>query len=81
MFRIALELRRPAHVIFGQQRHADAALRHGRRIEQRPARDDFFRLPDVRDDFSAGCRVQALTPASASDAPINFRNSGARPGR
>ena len=24
--------------------------------------------------FSAGCRVQAVTPASASDAPISFRN-------
>ena len=48
---IALELRRPAHVVFGQERHAEAALRHRGRVEQRPARDDLFRLPDVRDDL------------------------------
>ena len=62
MFRIALELRRPAHVIFRQQRHADAALRHRRGIEQRPARNDFFRLPDVRDEFFFGL------PSAGADA-------------
>ena len=82
MFRIAFELRRPAHVVFGQQRHREAAQRHRRREEQRPARDDFLGLADVRDDLLVGCRVQALTPASASDAPISFRNcAAARPGR
>ena len=33
---------------------AEAALRHRRREEQRPARDDLLGLPDVRDDVFFG---------------------------
>jgi hypothetical protein len=65
----------------GQQRQADAALRHRSGEEQRTAGDDLFGLADVRNDLFGGWRVQALTPASASDAPMSLRNCGGRPGR
>ena len=48
---IALELRRPSHVVFGQQRHAVTAVRHGGGEEQGPAGDDLLGLTDVRNDL------------------------------
>jgi hypothetical protein len=50
MFGIAFDFRRPPHVVFRKQRRTDTAERHRRREEQRPARHDFLRLPDVGHD-------------------------------
>jgi hypothetical protein len=46
MKRVALDFGRPSFVTFDEQAGGDAAKRHGRRIEQRPAGDDL-----------SGCRM------------------------
>ncbi len=74
MLGVALDLGRPPFVALDQQAGRHAAERHRGREEQRPAGDDLLGLPDVGDDLLSGWRVQAVTPASASDAPISFRN-------
>ena len=51
MLGIALELRRPAHVVLGEQRLGKASLHHRGRVEERPARNDLLGLPDVRNDL------------------------------
>ena len=74
MLGIALDLGRPPHMAFDQNRHgAYAAERNRAGEEQRTARDDVLGLTDVGDDGFGGCLVQAPTPASASDALINLR--------
>src|SRR5690606_35565933 len=54
VFGVTLELGRPPHVVLGQQRHADAALRHGRREVEGPARHEVFGLPHVGDEQFLG---------------------------
>src|SRR6185503_8522689 len=51
---IALDLRRPAHVVFSQNRVAEPALGHGGREKQGTARNDVLGLADVRDDVLFG---------------------------
>ena len=59
----------------------DAAERHRGREEERLARDDLLgRAARTGTIVSAGWRVQAASPASASDAPISFRNCAAADG-
>ena len=59
MLRVALDLRRAPFVALDEQAGGDAAERHRRREEQRPAGDQLLGLPDVRDDLLvrlASCR-------------------------
>src|ERR1043166_6280867 len=51
MIGITFDLGRPAFVALDQQPQRIPAERHRRCIEQRLSRHDFFRLPDVRNDF------------------------------
>ena len=48
--RIAFDLRRPPLVAFDENARGGAAQRERRRVEERPAGNDFFGLPDVWDD-------------------------------
>ena len=51
MLRVALDLGRPSLVALDEQAGGDAAERHRRREEQRPAGDQLLGLADVRDDL------------------------------
>ena len=74
MHRIAFDLGRPPFVALDQQARRRSADAHRRREEERFAQDQFFGLFDVGDDLSSGWRVQAVSPASAIDAPMSFMN-------
>ena len=50
MQRVAFDFRRPTLVAFDEEPGCDAAEWHGRRIEERLARDELFGLSDVRND-------------------------------
>ena len=74
MQRVAFDLGRPPFVALDEEPGGDAAERHRGRVEERLAGDELFGLAHVGNDLSGGWRVQAVTPASASDAPISLRN-------
>ena len=54
MLRIAFDLGRPSFVAFDEKTGGDAAKRHCGRKEKWLARDDLFRLADVRHDLFLG---------------------------
>ena len=51
MERVAFDLRRPSFVAFDEHARCDAANRHRRRVEERPARHKAFGLTHVRQNF------------------------------
>ena len=67
--RVAFDLGRPSFVALDQQPGDDAAKRHGRRVEQRPARNDFLGLPHVGDDLLGGL------PRAGGDAGERHRRA------
>ena len=85
MLWVALDFGRPPHMAFDQNRHGRAAERNRAGEVERPSRNDFLRLPDVRDDgfgglFGAGAHTRQrqrgahqLEEVAASFRVVPFR--------
>ena len=73
--RIALDLRRPAHVRLDEHADAVAVVRQHRRVEHRLAVGLLRRAVDVGDDRLERACVAQPAVASASEAPMSFMKS------
>ena len=76
MLRIPLDLGGPPHVALHQQSGRNAVILHRRRVEKRPARNQFFGMGARTARFSpseASCKRSS--PPSPSEAAISFSTS------